>query len=121
MPLPTRMNCLGRSETETPLVTPIATPLNNVMVASVAKIGVIFKIAIKIELIKPQIKPTKIPDKQAIRIHAFDSSPAAFICSVIMYAATSAAAFEIPTIERSMPPVSIESITAIDKIAISGT
>ena len=47
MPLPIRINCSGKSETDTPFVIPIAIPLNKVIVARVAKIGVTFKTAIK--------------------------------------------------------------------------
>ena len=69
----------------------------------------------------PAIKPTSIPRTHAMMIHISDSLPVVSLLLLITYAATSAAAFEIETIERSIPPVSIESITAMLRIAISGT
>ena len=61
VPFPTRMNCSGKPETETPSVMPIAMPLKSVIVASVARIGVTSNLAIKIELMPPAISPTIIP------------------------------------------------------------
>ena len=121
VPLPTRINDSGKPETETPLVIPIAIPLKSVIVARVARIGVTSSFAINIELMAPAIKPTSIPRTHAMMIHISDSLPVVSLLLLITYAATSAAAFEIETIERSIPPVSIESITAMLRIAISGT
>ena len=75
VPFPTRMNCSGKPETETPSVMPIAMPLKSVIVASVARIGVTSNLAIKIELMPPAISPTMIPSTQAMRIHIKDSVP----------------------------------------------
>ena len=120
VPLPIRANCSGRPEIETPFVNPIAMPLNNVRVAKVANIGVMFKTAIRSALMPPQIKPSKIPARHAIKIHRFVISPSSLIFFVRMYAANSAARLDVATIDKSIPPVSIDSMTAIERIATSG-
>ena len=120
VPFPTRMNCSGSPETDSPLVIPIAIPLKSVMVARVARIGVTFSCATKIELTAPAKTPTIVPSTHAMMIHLLDRFSDSPILFVITHEATRAAAFEMETIERSIPPVSIESIRAILKIAISG-
>ena len=90
------------------------------VVARVARIGVTLSRATKIELTAPAKTPIIVPSTQAIIIQLVDKFPASSILVVITHEATRAAAFEIETIERSIPPVSIESINAILKIAISG-
>ena len=64
-------------------------------------------LATNIELIPPAISPTKIPSAQAMMIHINDSVPVVSLLFVITQAATSAAALEIETIDRSIPPVSV--------------
>jgi hypothetical protein len=53
-------------------------------VASVAKIGVTFKTAIKIEFIAPQRRPISIPTRQAIKIQLFEIAPSSLIFCVMM-------------------------------------
>ena len=114
------MNCSGSPDTDSPFVIPIAIPLKSVIVARVARIGVTLSRATKIELTAPANRPTIVPSTHAMMIHLLERFSDSPILVVITHDATRAAALEIETIERSIPPVSIESISAILSIAISG-
>ena len=86
-----------------------------------ANIGVILRTAINSAFMPPQIKPSKMPARHAIKIQRFVISPSSLIFFVKMYAANNAARLDVATIDKSIPPVSIDSITAIERIATSGT
>ena len=120
VPFPIRTYCFGNPEIDSPFRIPTANPLNKVLVPKVARMGATLTVAIRKPFTTPQSKPNKSPMNMEKAIHRFNDIPVLAGCCVIMKAVVRPVILAILTMERSIPPVIMESITAIPKIAISG-